>query len=160
VLEWATALASSERSLALVAHWVERACGQHPPDPAWLPATHLSAALNALTQQAWQILNHPASAPWLDPAQCHWAGNEIELWHEGHLLRLDRLVVKQAPDGGQQWWVIDYKMNETPQRVAAYVAQLMLYAQALAQQEPSAQVRAAFINLHGEFLPLVLPRPR
>jgi len=156
VLEWATACPVAERTPAQMAQWMNRASSQYPPDPDWLASMALSDVLATLTDQVWQTLNHPTSSAWLDPAQSVWSGNEVTIWHEGRMHRLDRLVLKQHADGTQQWWVIDYKMHESPHTWPDYVAQLTQYAKAVAAQEPGTPVRAAFINRYGDFLELDL----
>ncbi len=156
VLEWATACPVSQRTPTQMSLWMARACSQYPPEPDWLVTNDLSDVLAALTDHVWQTLNHPTSAAWLDPAQCVWAGNEVAIWHEGRLHRLDRLVLIQDPDGAKQWCVIDYKMHESPHTWPDYVAQLTQYARAVSAQQPGEQVRAAFINRLGVFLELDL----
>ncbi|OGB14743.1 MAG: hypothetical protein A3E51_26365 [Burkholderiales bacterium RIFCSPHIGHO2_12_FULL_67_38] len=85
-------------------------------------------------------------AEWLD----HW-GNEVELFHQGALLRLDRLVRERASG---IWWVLDFKSAEHPERQPELVAQMRHYQQAMAQARPGAPLRLAFINPMGRLIAL------
>ncbi|MDO9253673.1 MAG: UvrD-helicase domain-containing protein [Hydrogenophaga sp.] len=84
----------------------------------------------------------------------HW-GNEVELFHQGELLRLDRLV-RQRGEGGSAgtWWVLDFKSHEHPERQPEYLAQIRRYQQAMALARPGEPVRLAFINPLGQLIPL------
>jgi ATP-dependent helicase/nuclease subunit A len=75
-----------------------------------------------------------------------WQGDEVELIHQGELLRLDRLV--QRKDSGE-WWVLDYKSNAAPQADPALVAQVNTYRNAVQVIYPEARVRAAFLTGTG-----------
>jgi ATP-dependent helicase/nuclease subunit A len=76
-----------------------------------------------------------------------WQGSEVELAHQGQLLRLDRLV--HHPQTG--WWVLDHKSAGQPEAQADLVAQLQAYRQAVQalQGEP---VRAAFLTAEGRLV--------
>jgi ATP-dependent helicase/nuclease subunit A len=78
-----------------------------------------------------------------------WAGNEVSLVHGGELLRVDRLVALDDEDGRRTWWVLDYKLDATPERVAAYREQLARYRAAVAAAQPDDVVRGAFITAGG-----------
>ena len=79
------------------------------------------------------------------------AGNEVELFHGGEGLRLDRLV--RRTDTGE-WWVLDFKSAEHPEQQPELLAQMHRYAQAVQAARPGAVVRLAFINLHGRLIEL------
>lgn len=81
----------------------------------------------------------------------HW-GNEVELWHQGTLLRLDRLVRRR--DTGH-WWVLDFKSAMHPERQADLRAQMWGYHAAMLDAVPGAHVRLAFINPQGQVIELV-----
>jgi ATP-dependent helicase/nuclease subunit A len=74
-----------------------------------------------------------------------WQGGEVELIHEGRLMRLDRLV--QRRDG--VWWVIDFKSHARPGERADLVAQLQGYARAVRALHAGEPVRAAFVTASG-----------
>ena len=74
-----------------------------------------------------------------------WQGSEVELVHEGRLMRLDRLV--QSRDG--TWWVIDFKSHARPGERADLVAQLQDYARAVRALHAGEPVRAAFVTASG-----------
>ena len=79
-----------------------------------------------------------------------WCGNEVELAHQGQILRLDRLV--QRSDTAQ-WWVLDYKSNAQPLGVADLVLQLTHYREAVAALypvPPGQPVQAAFLTPDGK----------
>jgi ATP-dependent helicase/nuclease subunit A len=81
-----------------------------------------------------------------DAAQVDWQGNEVELHHQGELLRLDRLVRRR--DSGD-WWVLDFKSAAQPQRQPELVAQMERYRAAVAAANPGAVVRTAFLTAKG-----------
>ncbi|WP_068168555.1 UvrD-helicase domain-containing protein [Hydrogenophaga taeniospiralis] len=91
-------------------------------------------------------------AAWVWDAEVldHW-GNEVELFHQGELLRLDRLVRERATG---TWWVLDFKSAEHPERQPELIAQMRHYQQAMAQARPGAPLRLAFINPMGRLIPL------
>ncbi len=80
----------------------------------------------------------------------HW-GNEVELFHEGALWRLDRLVRRR--DTGD-WWVLDFKSAEHPERRPELRAQMQRYRAAMAAARPGEPVRLAFINAQGRLIEL------
>jgi ATP-dependent helicase/nuclease subunit A len=81
-----------------------------------------------------------------------WQGNEVELFHGGQLLRLDRLVQRQDAGHEGHWWVLDYKSNAAPQRLPALVATLQLYQAAVQDLHPGQTVKAAFLTPQGAVL--------
>ncbi|MGE0098389.1 MAG: UvrD-helicase domain-containing protein [Hydrogenophaga sp.] len=108
-----------------------------------------SQARDALSM-AQRIVAGEASWAW-DAAQLvHW-GNEVELFHQGELFRLDRLVRRR--DTGD-WWVLDYKSALNPERDADKLAQMQRYRTAMAQARPGEPVRLAFINPQGRLIEL------
>jgi ATP-dependent helicase/nuclease subunit A len=95
-------------------------------------------------QAAQAILGGPSG--WLWQAEhLSWQGGEVELIHEGRLMRLDRLV--QRRDG--VWWVIDFKSHARPGERADLVAQLQGYARAVRALHAGEPVRAAFVTANG-----------
>jgi ATP-dependent exoDNAse (exonuclease V) beta subunit len=89
-------------------------------------------------------------AAWVwDAAQIDWQANEVELVAQGQLLRIDRLVKHTST---QTWWVLDYKSNPAPQRVAELTAQIMLYKDAVKAAYPQDKVKAAFITAQGQLI--------
>lgn len=74
-----------------------------------------------------------------------WQGSEVELIHDGRLMRLDRLV--QRRDG--VWWVIDFKSHGLPGERADLVVQLKGYASAVQALHAGEPVRAAFVTASG-----------
>ena len=96
----------------------------------------------------------PAAWAWDAGALDHW-GNEVELFHQGDLLRLDRLVRRRGEGGAAgTWWVLDFKSHEHPERQPEYLAQMQRYRQAMALARPGEPVRLAFINPLGQLIPL------
>ncbi|WP_382326561.1 UvrD-helicase domain-containing protein [Hydrogenophaga sp. UC242_50] len=100
---------------------------------------------------AQRIVSGEAAWAWDAEALNHW-GNEVELFHQGELLRLDRLVRRR--DSGD-WWVLDYKSAAHPERQPELLAQMEGYRQAMAQARPGEAVRLAFINAQGRLIELV-----
>ncbi|MDT4878356.1 hypothetical protein FQZ97_1139500 [compost metagenome] len=99
---------------------------------------------------ARRIVAGEAAWVWDAEALDHW-GNEVELFHQGELLRLDRLVRERATG---TWWVLDFKSAEHPERQPELIAQMRHYQQAMAQARPGAPLRLAFINPMGRLIPL------
>ena len=77
--------------------------------------------------------------------QLLWQGSEVELAHEGQLLRLDRLVQHT----GSGWWVLDYKSAAQPQTQPELVAQMQAYRRAVQAWLGGTPVRAAFLTGQG-----------
>jgi ATP-dependent helicase/nuclease subunit A len=91
-------------------------------------------------------------AAWLwDASQIDWQANEYELVHEGHVLRIDRLIKHRET---QTWWVIDFKSAAHPERAVALRAQLAHYVAAVSAVMgiPTVQVRAAFVTGDGSLV--------
>ncbi|MBB3192814.1 UvrD-helicase domain-containing protein [Roseateles terrae] len=99
------------------------------------------------------ILGSSACAPFFDPAQLRWQGNEVPLsWHDLDM-RLDRLVCLRG-EGAQPdtWWVLDYKLHPAPQNNPEYVDQLWRYREAVRALQPGEPVRCAFITGQGRLI--------
>jgi ATP-dependent helicase/nuclease subunit A len=152
VLELMTPLPVLERDAALIERLIRQAwAGLASASAGEVIAPSLTPALlSELFAQVQRIASNPEAQPWLDPEQLHWAGNEVVLWHEGQILRLDRLVARREGDS-LTWWVLDYKLHETPHTVGSYRQQLERYVQVVAQLEPGRTVRGAFITGDGGF---------
>ncbi len=103
------------------------------------------------------ILGSPDCAPFFDAAGLLWSGNEVPVNHEGQDLRLDRLVRRAAQEEGAaaEWWVLDYKLHEAPQRQPEYVQQLRQYRAAVQGLQPGERVRTAFITGQGRLVEVV-----
>ena len=101
----------------------------------------------ATAEAASQILQGQGAWLWRSE-QLLWQGSEVELIHEGNLLRLDRLV--QHRDG--HWWVIDYKSHAQPETQAQLLLQLRTYAKAVSVLHPGQAVRAAFLTPQGRLI--------
>jgi ATP-dependent helicase/nuclease subunit A len=83
-----------------------------------------------------------------------WHGNEVELFHRGELLRLDRLVRRVARGGAAEWWVLDFKSAWQPQRDPELVAKMQRYREAVAAAYPGEAVKAAFLTGQGKLVEL------
>jgi ATP-dependent helicase/nuclease subunit A len=108
-----------------------------------------AAATGALAM-ARRILQGEGAWAW-DAGTIDWEGNEVELHHQGELLRLDRLVRRRA---GGEWWVLDYKSAGQPQQDANLIEQLGRYRSAVQAAYPGAAVRAAFLTGQGRLVTL------
>ncbi len=102
-----------------------------------------------------RILDSQACAPFFDRSLWQWADNEVAVTVRGRVQRIDRLVVLPQAQGGVCWWVLDYKLHESPQTLPAYREQLLAYAHAVAQLQPGERVRCAFITGQGEVVEVV-----
>ena len=56
-------------------------------------------------------------------------------------------------DSGE-WWVLDYKSAERPERQTELRAHMRRYRQAVQNAQPGAVVRLAFINATGQLIEL------
>ncbi|MDQ7744313.1 UvrD-helicase domain-containing protein [Hydrogenophaga pseudoflava] len=99
---------------------------------------------------AQRVVAGEAAWAWSDEVLQHW-GNEVELWHGGELLRLDRLVRRR--DSGE-WWVLDFKSAERPEQQAALREQMARYRRALQAARPGEPVRLAFVSATGQLIEL------
>ena len=97
---------------------------------------------------AQRILQGEGAWAW-QQASVDWQGNEVELLHQGELLRLDRLVRRR---GSGEWWVFDYKSAGQPQQQPELLAQLRRYREAVAAANAGAQVKAAFLTGQGRLV--------
>ena len=115
-----------------------------PPERVapWLGCT-LELA-RTVCEQARTVLSQPALAHFFDPAQHDFARNEMELVHEGELLRVDRLVRI-----AETVWVLDYKRNFLASEEADYRAQMARYRAACAALFPGASISTALITVDG-----------
>lgn len=107
-----------------------------------------AAALEDAASVALRVLRGEGAWAW-DPQIVDWADNEVELHHQGQLLRLDRLVRRRE---GAQWWVLDYKSAAQPELDEALLAQMRRYRQAVQAVYPGASVRAAFLTGQGRLV--------
>lgn len=80
------------------------------------------------------------------PEALAWQGNEVELLHQGHAWRLDRLVQRKDAGHEGEWWVLDYKSASAPQHQPALVTQVQAYCVAVQRVYPGATVKAAFLT--------------
>ncbi len=104
----------------------------------------------AVARSAGTVLASAECRRFFDPHGLLWSGNEVTVAEGGEVLRIDRLVLLAgAPP---TWWVLDYKLHHAPESLAAYRGQLLRYAAAVAQAEPGAPVRCAFITGRGELV--------
>ncbi|MDO8252023.1 MAG: 3'-5' exonuclease, partial [Rhodoferax sp.] len=100
------------------------------------------------------ILQGEGAWAW-DHAVLDWQGNEVELMHQGELLRLDRLVQRKDGPHAGHWWVLDYKSAQSPQNQPELVAQLRGYQAAVQAIYPDDVVRAAFLTPQGALIEMM-----
>ncbi|MDP3204493.1 MAG: UvrD-helicase domain-containing protein [Hydrogenophaga sp.] len=99
---------------------------------------------------ARRIVRGEAAWAW-DDGVVDTSGNEVDIFHAGELLRLDRLV--RRSDTGE-WWVLDFKSAENPEQQQDLLTKMQRYRQAVQAARSGAKVRLAFINLHGRLIEL------
>jgi ATP-dependent helicase/nuclease subunit A len=102
---------------------------------------------------ARRVLQGEAAWAWDARVLAEWH-SEVEIWHDGQLLRIDRLV-RRADTGC--WWVLDYKSALHPERHAMKREQLWRYHGALSQARPHGGVRLAFVNAEGRLIEIDAP---
>jgi ATP-dependent helicase/nuclease subunit A len=138
VLEWAAAAADPSLDHLASAAALEVGAGD-------------AAAVLAIARR---ILQSDGCGHFFDARALAWAGNEVPIAgvgaQAGQVLRIDRLVCTQGD--APAWWVLDYKLDGTPQANPAYRDQLAAYRRAVQALQPGDAVRAAFINGQGELI--------
>jgi ATP-dependent helicase/nuclease subunit A len=102
-------------------------------------------------ERARSILAGAGAWAW-DAQLIAWQGDEVELFHAGQLLRLDRLVQRRDAGHEGHWWVLDYKSNAAPQRLPELVATMQAYRAAVQDLHPGHTVKAAFLTPQGALL--------
>ncbi len=121
---------------------------------------HIQAVAREFDLDAAQARDALAMARRIVEGESAWAwnadrldewGNEVELFHEGKLWRLDR-IVRRRESG--DWWVLDYKSAAHPERQPELLAQMQRYRAAMAAARPGEVVRLAFINAQGRLIEL------
>jgi ATP-dependent helicase/nuclease subunit A len=124
-----------------------------PRDKAWQERLMRDYAIDASTcdellAQA-QVLRSGSGAWIWDSSRTSWAGNEVDIAHQGQLLRLDRLV-QDAATGC--WWVVDFKSSFSPENKAELQTQMQSYIAAVQAAQPNAAVRGAWIAGNGRWV--------
>ena len=125
-------------------------------DAAQRATSHSFGLTSAQAAQAarWaQTIRYGEGAWAWDAAQLQWQADELELLHQGQLLRLDRLV-RRAPhgsgdEGKPTWWVLDYKSSARPQDDPTLLSQLRRYRTAVQDLHTEEPVCAAFLSADG-----------
>ncbi|PPE65898.1 UvrD-helicase domain-containing protein [Caldimonas caldifontis] len=121
-------------------------------------AAEAHSADDAMARAAAQIVRRMASDPTigalLGAEPVAWAGNEVPVVTDGRPGRIDRLVLQHTADG-EQWWVLDYKIETHPDTDPALVAQLERYRHAIRRADPQRLVRAAFITGDGRLIEVI-----
>ena len=143
------------RRLGLAVHrFLEWALGpaSASADPAALARAAAAefgvTAVQEVGRLASRILESPECRPFFGGPHLRWAGNEVPMNDAGETLRIDRLV--QTDDGsGPVWWILDYKLHESPAQLPAYREQLRRYRRLVQQAQPGSPVRCAFITGSG-----------
>ena len=107
-----------------------------------------AAQAHDLLPLARAMVKGEAAWAW-DPARVDVWGNEVDILHEGRLLRLDRLVRERAT---ACWWVLDFKSASRPEQQQGLLEHMALYRKALRAVRPGEAVRVAFINPQGRLI--------
>ena len=108
----------------------------------WLACTLEEASI--ATKQASCILGSEALVQFFDPARYTYARNELELMHEGKVMRLDRVVILN-----DQLWILDYKRNNFEWQQDDYQEQLETYRSACSVLFPGRAIQTALITVDG-----------
>jgi ATP-dependent helicase/nuclease subunit A len=116
-------------------------------------AREFQADERAVQQLAGVIWRSPACARFFTGDALRWAGNEVAVGEGGADLRIDRLVALDNA-GRREWWVLDYKLQHSPENVPAYREQMARYKAAVQKLQPGEAVRCAFITGAGEVVEL------
>jgi ATP-dependent helicase/nuclease subunit A len=138
VLEWA---ATASRSAL------------DPRQLADAAAREFNAPAAEVVRISGAILANPACRVFFDDAALGWAGNEVPVADAGDLLRIDRLVALDEPEG-RVWWVLDYKISLRPGEQQVYREQLLRYRSAVQRLQPGDAVRCGLIDGAGRLIEL------
>ncbi|MDP2818643.1 MAG: UvrD-helicase domain-containing protein [Polaromonas sp.] len=101
--------------------------------------------------KAQRILAGEGAWAW-DPAVTAWQGNEVEMFVQGQMLRLDRLVQRKDAGHVGHWWVLDYKSGGAPQEQLELLAKMQTYRASVQSIYPGATVKAAFLTPQGKVI--------
>ncbi|MBX9901836.1 MAG: UvrD-helicase domain-containing protein [Burkholderiaceae bacterium] len=112
---------------------------------AWLPCSNQVAKL--VRAQAQCILVQADLQRFFDRSYFVAARNEMEIWWNATLLRLDRVVHFH-----DESWILDYKRQCLDSEIEAYREQLRGYAQALAATHGAKRIRTALILADGRLI--------
>jgi len=141
------------RAVHRVLEWMPAAALLEPASEAAAAEFALAPAHAARVHElAAQVLASAQARRFFDTQAIAWSGNEVPLSWEGEILRIDRLVCFEPPGGPREWWVLDYKLQHAPQRVAGYREQMARYVRAVQALQPGDVVRGAFITAAGELV--------
>ena len=102
--------------------------------------------------QATKILTSNTLEKFFDPDRFVFARNEMELIHDGELIRLDRLVMFD-----DALWILDYKRSYFEFQQADYQSQLERYRQACGLLFPGVRICCALITVDGKLWDLDTP---
>jgi len=116
----------------------------------WLGCSMVQSAV--VCEQARQILTSTTLEQFFDPHRFVFARNEMELIHEGELIRLDRVVMLD-----DALWILDYKRNYFEFQQADYQAQLERYRQACLLLFPGVRICCGLITVDGKLWDLDAP---
>ena len=107
---------------------------------------------SVVCEQATQILTSNTLEKFFDPDRFVFARNEMELIHDGELIRLDRLVMFD-----DAFWILDYKRSYFEFQHAGYQSQLERYRQACGLLFPGVRICCALITVDGKLWDLDTP---
>ncbi len=116
----------------------------------WLGCSMEQAAV--VCEQATKILASKVLEKFFNPDSFVFARNEMELIHDGELIRLDRLVMFQ-----DALWILDYKRNYFEFQRVDYRAQLEGYRDACRSLFPGVRICCALITVDGQLWDLDSP---
>ncbi len=107
-------------------------------------------------ERARSILAGAGAWAW-DAQVIAWQGDEVELFHGGQLLRLDRLVQRRDAGHEGHWWVLDYKSHFAPHLVPVLREQMRAYGAAVQALHAGQVVRTAFLTPEGALVEVAGP---
>ena len=150
------ALAKLGEAMHRVLEWASGGRHQHADVARLTAASAQMYGLDAkgrerLDRSVQAILSSADCAPFFDAAQWLWAANEVPVSVAGLDRRIDRLVCLSGT-GGPTWWVLDYKLGDTPEQNPLYIEQLRSYRNAVQILQPGEPIRAALITGQGRFI--------
>ena len=146
-----TTAARLGRAVHRALEWIVADAGIDRDDAADAAAREFGAPAAPVRSSVADIVGHPDGARFFRGPQIRWSGNEVSLSDDGEVLRIDRLVHVDEPDG-PVWWVLDYKLSHAPEELAPYREQLLRYRAAIARAQPGERVRSAFVTGEGRIV--------
>ncbi len=146
-----TASAKLGRAVHRALEWIVADAGIDLDEAAAAAAREFGASAGMVRRSVAAVVDHPDGARFFRGVQIRWSGNEVTLSDQGDVVRIDRLVLVDQAEG-PVWWVLDYKLSQSPEELPPYREQLLRYRAAVERAQPGEVVRCAFVAGDGRIV--------